>query len=130
MEQNLSCLTILAADDNRANRLVLKKIIERLGHTADFVEDGRAAVAAYQDKDYDLLLFDIAMPNMSGSDALKAIREMETAQGKTPTVAIAVTANTLPHQLLEYSQVGFHNCLAKPINRDVLSRAISQSFAA
>ncbi|MEM7243462.1 MAG: response regulator [Pseudomonadota bacterium] len=122
MFQNLN---ILVADDNRTNRLVMDKLVKGLGGTADIVEDGQQAVTAYQEKEYDLLLLDIQMPNKTGLEALEAIRMFETDQNRPPAVALAITANTLERELKAYNDAGFATCLAKPITKNRLAEAVS-----
>lgn len=112
-------LRVLAADDNRTNRLVLGKILKKFGVAATFVEDGDQAVQAVCEKDYDVLLLDIAMPNMTGVEALEKMR----AKGMD-IPAIAVTANTLDSEVRLYRKVGFCKVVPKPVNKNFLFDSI------
>jgi CheY-like chemotaxis protein len=116
---------ILIADDNRTNRVVMDKLVKRMGGHADIVEDGAQAVDAYKDRKYDLLLLDIAMPNKTGDQAMVEIRTYEKANNTPPSKALAVTANTLREQVAGYYTSGFDDCLAKPINFARLSKKIA-----
>lgn len=113
-------LRVLAVDDNRTNRLVLGKMLGRLGVDAKIYETGEQAVQAAKEEIFDLFLFDISMPEMDGIECLEAINwnKAEIDQSRTP--AIAVTANTLPEQVEEYLRKGFDDCLAKPVRAATL----------
>ena len=65
------------------------------------------AVRAWQSKPYDILLFDIAMPNKTGDQALAAIRKLEKLDNRPPALAIAITANKLELQLNSLFQSRF-----------------------
>ena len=116
---------ILIADDNRTNRVVMDKLVKRMGGQADIVEDGAQAVLAYKAGKYDLLLLDIAMPNKTGDQAMQEIRTYEKSNNTPPSKALAVTANTLREQVAGYYTSGFDDCLAKPINFARLSEKIA-----
>ncbi|GEM_PF-4654619 len=116
---------ILIADDNRTNRVVMDKLVKRMGGQADIVEDGAQAVLAYKAEKYDLLLLDIAMPNKTGDQAMQEIRTYEKSLNSPPSKALAVTANTLREQVAGYYTSGFDDCLAKPINFARLSEKIA-----
>ena len=121
-------LKVLAADDNKTNRMVLSKILQRLGVTHDIADDGDTALAAYQNGDYDVVLLDIAMPRMRGTTALAEMLALD--EERNLPLAIAITANTLKEQLDEYHEVGFDFCLAKPIKKAVLVDTIANGLAA
>ena len=125
----LKNMRILIADDNRLNRTVLNKLVIGLGGAPDVVEDGEEAYQAYLKNDYDLLLLDIQMPNKTGVEALLAIRDCEQDQSRRPATAIAVTANTLDHELESYKRAGFVHCLAKPLTKSRLATALSAHLA-
>ncbi|HZC74784.1 MAG TPA: response regulator, partial [Gaiellaceae bacterium] len=58
--------TILIADDNRVNRLLLARGLEQEGHTVVFAEDGRRALELLRQQRFDLLLLDVLMPELDG----------------------------------------------------------------
>ena len=122
-------LRVLAADDNEVNRIVLAAYLDSLGVTAVIVESGAQAIEARTAGNPHLLLLDISMPDMDGTEALKAIRALEEAQ-RLPTVpAIAVTANAMPDQIEQYLAAGFVAHLAKPLNRDDLVARLLSALA-
>jgi signal transduction histidine kinase/CheY-like chemotaxis protein len=120
-------LRVLAVDDNKTNRLVLGKMLNRMGLHVTICESGEQAVQAAKAAEFDLFLFDISMPEMDGIQCLEAINWYKAEVDQDPTPAIAVTANTLPEQVNEYLRCGFDNCLAKPIRAAELQSAITKT---
>ena len=85
-----NALRILLADDNAANQRLMRKILGRLGYTADTVATGAAALAAVHARPYDVLLLDIHMPEMGGLEAAQHIRA-ELPPERQPTIIALVT---------------------------------------
>jgi CheY-like chemotaxis protein len=120
---------VLAAEDNLVNQKVLKAIVEPMDVELAMVGDGRAAVEAWRDGGFDVILMDIQMPVMDGIAAAKAIRAAEKAEGRPRTPILALTANALVHQVEEYLAAGMDGHVAKPIEisklYDAMSRVLS-----
>ena len=116
-------LHILVAEDNEVNRTIIASILNGLGHSADFAENGREAIAALQSKSYDLVLMDIRMPVMSGLDATRAIRGQEGAGSRIPIIAL--TADVVSENRQSYFEAGMNDCVAKPIDRSMLAHSIN-----
>ena len=76
-EADLSALRVLAADDNPINRLVIKTLLEQAGIEPVLVDDGKAAVEAWAQGGFDVILMDVRMPVMDGPAATRAIRRAE-----------------------------------------------------
>jgi len=108
-------LRILAAEDNQVNQLVLKTLLHQVGLQPVLVDDGRAAVEAWEAEDWDLVLMDMQMPVMDGLAATRRIREREAATGRRRTPIIALTANVMSHQVAGYKAAGMDAFVAKPI---------------
>ena len=106
----------LVADDNEMNRMILRTFLERLGLTVTLAADGLEAVANWR-PDHDLLCLDIQMPGQDGMQALADIRVRVAAQGGVMPLALAVTVNSLSHQVTQYLSSGFDACLPKPFAR-------------
>ncbi len=121
---------LLVAEDNRANQLVIDTLLRQIGITPVIVPNGRAAVAAWEEKPWDLILMDVQMPEMDGPTATSIIRRRELDSGQTRTPILALTANAMDHQLLEYRQAGMDGLVAKPIEIDKLFSAISGAIGA
>jgi signal transduction histidine kinase/CheY-like chemotaxis protein len=120
---DLSGLRILMAEDNLTNQLVVKAMLKGSDADLTIVGNGRLAVEAAAEADFDLLLFDISMPEMDGPTALRQIVRDRIAAGRPRPPAIALTANVMASQIVEYHAAGFHDHLAKPVRRaDLLAR--------
>jgi len=123
---NETPLRVLAAEDNAVNRLVLKTLLEQAGITPVLVENGAEAVAAWADGVWDLILMDVQMPIMDGVQASRAIRAREREEGRARTPIIALTANAMSHQLLEYQAAEMDDCVSKPIQAEVLFSTVQR----
>lgn len=125
----LAGLRALVADDNPINLQIIDTFLKRLGVVPHLVEDGRQAVDAWAPGRFDILCFDIAMPELDGIGALHEIRARASAMVAPMTPALAITANAQPHQLQSYLAAGFDDNLAKPVSRAELARAITEAIA-
>jgi CheY-like chemotaxis protein len=119
---------LLVAEDNRANQLVIDTLLRQAGIAPVIVADGRAAVAAWEDGPWDLILMDVQMPEMDGPTATSIIRRRELDNGQARTPILALTANAMDHQLAEYRHAGMDGLVAKPIEIDKLFSAISNAI--
>lgn len=120
---------LLVAEDNRANQLVIDTLLRQVGITPVIVPNGRAAVAAWEERPWDLILMDVQMPEMDGPTATSIIRRRELDSGQARTPILALTANAMDHQLSEYRQAGMDGLVAKPIEIDKLFSAISLAIS-
>ncbi len=109
-------LRVLVAEDNALNRRLTAALLERLGHSAEFVTDGRAAVARARSGGFDAVLMDIQMPEMDGLTATRLIREQEAAVGDARVPIIAVTADAMLENRELCLEAGMDECLVKPID--------------
>ncbi len=117
---------LLVAEDNLTNQRVIRAMLEGSGCHLQIVDNGRAALDRYVATEaFDLLIFDIQMPEMDGPSALRAIHEHATRSGRPAPPAIALTANVMAHQLVDYQNAGFCAHLAKPIRRAALLALIA-----
>jgi signal transduction histidine kinase/NO-binding membrane sensor protein with MHYT domain/BarA-like signal transduction histidine kinase len=123
-------LRILAAEDNPTNQLILSALLQPLDVELTLVRDGSEAVEAFAAAAYDLVLMDVQMPRMSGTEAAQAIRRREAARSGPRTPIIALTANVMRHQLEEYAQAGIDGCVGKPLEAAKLYQAIETALAA
>lgn len=115
-------LRILVAEDNATNRLIIRKLLNRMGHQAVLCHDGAEAVAAWEPGAFDCVLMDISMPRLSGIEALHEIRKQ--AGGADLAPVFAVTAHTMPDQVDSLLGEGFDGVLSKPIRTMDLSQAL------
>jgi signal transduction histidine kinase len=119
-------LRILAAEDNETNRRILAALLGLTDADVTFAMDGREAVTAFAQGDFDLVLMDIQMPNMNGVEAARAIRA--SARGAF-TPILAVTANVMSHQIDDYLAAGMNGVVAKPISTEALFAAIENALS-
>jgi CheY-like chemotaxis protein len=82
-------LTLLCAEDNPYGRVVINTILGQLGHHADFVETGEAAVQAVQHGGYDAVLMDVTLRGLDGIEATRRIRALPGAAGQVPIIGIS-----------------------------------------
>ena len=118
---------ILLAEDNPVNRKVAVRIVERLGYRVDSVNDGQAAVEAWEKGLYDLILMDCQMPVLDGYEATREIRRREQGGHHIPIVAL--TAHAMAGAELECRAAGMDDYLTKPIDRDALDACIDRHLS-
>ena len=123
-------LRVLAAEDNPVNQLVLKTLLAQLDLWPVIVDNGAAAVAAWEAEAWDLVLMDVQMPIMDGPTAAQKIRAREAELGRSRTPIIALTANAMKHQVDAYLAAGMDGFVSKPINISELFAAIGQAAVA
>ncbi len=116
---------ILAAEDNKTNRLVLKALLSKIAADVVFVENGEEAFQAWRDGAFEIILMDVQMPVLDGVAATRRIREAEAKMQRPRIPIVAVTANTMVHQIEDYLDCGMDAHLPKPIRKDQLFRAIN-----
>lgn len=109
-------LQILIAEDHPINLKLATRILNKLGYDPDYAQNGLQAVKMYKNKNYDLILMDILMPEMDGLEATKIIRAAGGAQPKI----IAMTANVMSEDKNACFLAGMDDYLAKPINIEAL----------
>jgi signal transduction histidine kinase/CheY-like chemotaxis protein len=120
---------VLAAEDNAVNQLVLKTLLHQLGVDPTVVDNGQAAVEAWEGAHWDVILMDIQMPVMDGLTAAAAIRAREHETGRPRTPIVALTANAMSHQVEQYLAAGMDSHVAKPIEAAALFAALSAATA-
>ncbi len=119
---DLPSLRFLVADDNKMNRLLAVTVLKRQGHQVDTAENGVEAVEAAAARQYDMILMDVHMPEMDGTEATEKIRALPGANGRMPIVA--VTANAIEEDRSSYIAAGMDDCLTKPLNMKRLGEVI------
>ncbi len=121
----LDGLRVLVADDNEYNRIVVNEtLMLRSKVEMDMVVNGEEAVQAVKDKDYDVVLMDVQMPVMSGTEATIAIRSTLPAPRKDVPI-IALTASTLRADIDRFLQSGMNSYVPKPFKAWQLIKTIA-----
>lgn len=121
---------VLAAEDNSVNQMVLRTLLQQAGIEPVIVDDGAAALAAWNEQEWDVILMDVRMPVLDGPTATRAIRAAEAQSGRRQTPIIALTANAMPHQVAEYLACGMDAFVAKPIRVEELFATIQATLDA
>ncbi|WP_416878555.1 response regulator [Litorimonas sp.] len=116
----LSNSRILIAEDNDINIQVLKRSLDPKGYALDFAVNGEIAFEMFQRNDYDLVLMDISMPVMDGTEAARLIRKFETETTREATPIIALSAHASDDHRDKFLRAGMDDFLAKPYKLDVL----------
>ncbi len=119
-------LHILLAEDNLVNQKVARRLLERLGHRCEVVNNGREALERWREQPWDLLLIDLQMPEMDGETAIRLIREASRAQGRDHQPAIAMTAHAMQGDKERCLAMGFDGYIAKPVSQEALTEEIAR----
>jgi PAS domain S-box-containing protein len=114
-EINLAGKTILVAEDNEINRMVVEAMLEPTQATIKFAVNGVEAVEAHKAISPDVILMDIQMPKMDG---IEACRQIKSTHPNTPIIAL--TANAMSEDIELYQREGFDGHLAKPVELSIL----------
>ena len=114
----------IVAEDNPANQMLIKILLEKHGLEVTLVEDGRQAIETIEAQRFDIIFMDIQMPVMNGYEATRALREKGL---KTPIIAL--TANAMSGDREKCLNAGCDNYLSKPISRLQLQDILEASFA-
>ncbi|MBR0838148.1 response regulator [Bradyrhizobium manausense] len=123
-------LSILVAEDNEINALLMRSLLTKLGHRVVIAVHGEAALESWLAANsagtpYDLVLMDIQMPQLDGIEAAKRIRAHEAATGRHHTPILALTANTLVEDRYACFEAGMNGFLVKPLDREKLDEALA-----
>jgi CheY-like chemotaxis protein len=123
-------LSVLVAEDNEINALLMRSLLTRLGHQAVITTNGEAALESWlaarsAGAPYDLILMDIQMPQLDGIETTKRIRAREAGQAGRLTPILALTANTLVEDRYACFEAGMDGFLIKPLDRDKLADALA-----
>jgi class 3 adenylate cyclase len=117
--------TILLADDNRVNRLLLARGLEQQGHTVVFAEHGREALELLRTRHFDLLLLDVLMPELDGYQVLAELKA--DAQLRDLPVIMTSALDELD-SVVKCVEMGAEDYLPKPINPVLLNARITASL--
>lgn len=129
---------ILLAEDNKINQKVATSMLKKMGHNVVVVNNGKEAVEAYKENEFDLILMDGQMPEMDGLEATRNIRnadfELQNKMKKNPDSKsksgripiIAVTANAMKGDRERFLAAGMDDYIAKPIKRAGLAEVIAR----
>jgi signal transduction histidine kinase/ActR/RegA family two-component response regulator len=126
-ETKLRDIKVVAVDDNADARKLLKVILERSSAETVIVSSGQEALEAIRNLHPDVLLCDLAMPEMDGYEVLESVRRREPELGWLPVIAFTAAARDEDRAATRLA--GFQAHLAKPIEPEALVRTILEVFS-
>ncbi len=115
-------LDILCAEDNPYGRVVLNTMLTELGHRADFVGTGAAAVDSVAHRPYDVVLMDVTLPDIDGIEATRRIRALPGAQGRIAVVGVSGRASAADEAAGRAA--GMNGYLTKPLSPSALTQVL------
>ncbi|MBI5909763.1 MAG: CHASE domain-containing protein [Betaproteobacteria bacterium] len=117
---------VLAVDDHPINRTLLARQLGLLGLPVELAENGNQALAKWKNGNYCLILTDCHMPSMDGYDLARAVREIESREGRTHIPIIAWTAAALSNEVERCHAAGMDDVLLKPSELGVLRQTLAR----
>lgn len=119
---------ILVAEDVEMNQFLARHMMESWGFEVDIAGNGKEALDLLQQKNYDLVLMDIQMPEMDGVEATQHIRSL-TDSSKATIPIVALTANALKGDKERFLHAGMNDYLAKPFTEPNLFQIIADNLS-
>lgn len=126
-EMPLPALNVLLVEDIELNVIVARSVLEKLGNSVDVAMTGKAALEMFVPGEYDLVLLDIQLPDMTGLDISRQLKQRFSADELPPLVAL--TANVLKNKN-EYLDAGMDDVLSKPLSVPALTAIIKKFWDA
>ena len=120
-KRDLNDISILLVDDNLINQKIMAKLLEAEGFKISLASSGRQAIDMIQNQTFSLVLMDMQMPELSGIDTTKILRE---EMGMTDLPIIALTANVMKEDMDMCFAVGMNDFLSKPIDAEKVKEVI------
>jgi signal transduction histidine kinase/CheY-like chemotaxis protein len=114
-------VSVLIAEDDEVNSYIFKRMFERLGYTVQLAENGKTAVALFQEQKFDIVFLDGQMPVMTGIEAAGEIRKINNT---IPIIALTGMSDDEDRQ--EFLANGFCDVLAKPVKLDEIRETINK----
>jgi TMAO reductase system sensor TorS len=124
-ELSAQAVRVLVVEDNPINQRVVSRLLEKHNHQVTVASNGRDALEALIEREFDVVLMDVQMPVMTGLEATEALREMEHGSGRRIPV-IAMTAHAMKGDRELCLASGMDGYIAKPIQPKDLLRAIEK----
>ncbi|NLS43043.1 aerobic respiration two-component sensor histidine kinase ArcB, partial [BEV proteobacterium] len=122
-ELPLPALNVLLVEDIELNAVVARSVLEKLGSSVEVAMTGQEALTMFDPDEFDLVLLDIQLPDMTGLDVARELRKKYAGQNVPPLIAL--TANVLRDKK-EYLDAGMDDVLSKPLAVPALTSVIKQ----
>jgi CheY-like chemotaxis protein len=116
-------IRVLVVEDNPVNAMVVRTMLERLGHLSEHASSGKEAVQALGRQAYDLVFMDMLMPEMDGLEATRRIRTLALEQ--QPYI-VAFTANVMAEDRAACAAAGMDAFVGKPVRMTDLERCLEE----
>lgn len=117
-------LTVLIAEDDKINQTLFSAVVTQFGYTVMLANDGREALELLQENDIDVILMDVQMPRLKGTDAARLIRQMKGPKADVPIIALS--ANASDDHKKAYIEAGMNDTVPKPIDSTELVRVLDR----
>jgi CheY-like chemotaxis protein len=128
LQENKHRCRVLLAEDNAVNQTLAFRLLEKRGYSVIVVGNGREAVEAFENNQFDVVLMDIQMPGMDGFEATAAIRAKEKLSGGHVPI-IAMTAHALKGDQERCLAAGMDGYVSKPIRTSELFSTIESMLS-
>ncbi len=122
-------LNVLVAEDNPINWMLVRALLEKLGHKSELAENGQEAVSLSSSGSFDVLLMDLHMPGLDGLEAIAKIRNAEDDTAP-PLPIYVVSADVMPDAEQEAMRVGADGFLSKPLKKQDLEAILKKHAGA
>ncbi len=122
-------LSVLVAEDNLVNQVVIKRMLQNIGIHPDIAANGLEVLEALEKRDYDMILMDCQMPELDGYETTRRLVSEDSVvakRGGQKPVIIAVTANALEHDRQRCTDAGMDDYLSKPVRLKDLREMIAK----
>lgn len=116
LDTEIKNIKVLVVEDIALNQLLMKTLLDDFGFERDIAENGKIAIEKLKNKDYDIILMDLQMPEMNGFEATEYIRKKMNS--KIPIIALTADVTTV--DLAKCKAVGMNDYLAKPVDERLL----------
>ena len=126
VKKDLSGMNILVAEDNKINQMVAKQIFRKWKVEIDIANTGKEAFDMVGKKCYDVVIMDLQMPEMSGIEATKLIRESNDAHFDCNIPILALTADAFGESKQKVLEMGMNDYIVKPFDQDELYAIVSK----
>ncbi len=115
---------ILVAEDNVINQNLVSALLKKLGYSSNVVSDGKEALNALENFQYDIILMDCSMPEMDGYEATQRIRQSKASFNSIPIIAL--TANAVSGEKEKCLDAGMDDYLTKPLRVNDLATTLEK----
>jgi PAS domain S-box-containing protein len=116
LNSNVKNIKILVAEDMELNQLLMKTLLDDFGFECEIACNGKIAVDKLKEKDFDIILMDLQMPEMNGFEATEYIRK--TMKSNIPIIALTADVTTIDVE--KCKEVGMNDYISKPVDERLL----------